>query len=202
MLKPFDPNRRSSTWKTFLKNHLDCSWAMDFFTVPTLTFKILYVFLIFDHDRRKVIHFASSFNPTLQWVIQQIREATPFGRQPKYLFHDNDGIFGLGLDHFLRRCGIKPVRTAYRSPWQNPFVERFIGTLRRELLDHVIILSQRHLDRLLAEFIEDYYHIGRPHQGLGGQTPIPQPRAPSGKTRIVSVPVLSGLHHRYYRAVA
>jgi len=103
-------------------------------------------------------------------------------------------------DEFLDSTGTLEVRTAYRSPWQNPYVERFIGTLRRELLDHVIVLNQAHLERLLREFIHDYYHIARPHQGLSGETPRPQ--APPGEGDLVSVPVLGGLHHRYWRAVA
>ena len=140
----------------------------------------------------------------MDWVIQQLREATPCGVQPRYLFRDNDGIYGDGVPAFLDRCGIKQVRTAYRSPWQNPFVERFIGTLRRELLDHVIVLSQSHLNRLLRQYIEGYYHVARPHQGLRGDTPVPQekPEPIAGPTKLNSIPVVGGLHHRYVRAAA
>ena len=139
----------------------------------------------------------------MDWVIQQLREAMPFGLQPKYLFRDNDGLYGNGVKAFLKRCGIEEVRTVYRSPWQNPFVERYIGTLRRELLDHVIILSQRHLARLLREFIEQYYHVARPHQGLDGETPMPQAKPEiSGASKLISIPLLSGLHHRYVRVAA
>jgi hypothetical protein len=140
----------------------------------------------------------------MKWVIQQLRESMPFGLQPKYLFRDNDGIYGNGVGAFLESCGITEVRTAYRSPWQNPFVERYIGTLRRELLDHVIVFSQSHLERLLREFIEDYYHVARPHQGLGGGTPVSQTKQPevSGPSRLISIPVLGGLHHRYVRVAA
>ena len=92
-----------------------------------------------------------------------------WGHKPRYLFHDNDGIYGYGACALLERCGIEPVRTAYRSPWQNPFIERFIGTLRRERLDHVIVRSQGHLDQLLSKYIDEYYHIARPHQGLNGR---------------------------------
>jgi transposase InsO family protein len=120
------------------------------------------------------------------------------------MFRDNDGIYGHGVREFLRSCGIREVRTAYRSPWQNPFIERFIGTLRRELLDHVIILSQGHLERLLQTFIDEYYHVARPHQGLNGDTPIPQPKMPviSEPSKLVSIPVAGGLHHRYVRVAA
>jgi len=204
MYKPRKPRKRSTTWLPFLRNHLDVSWAMDFFTVTTINFATYYVFLVFDHGRRRVIHFAITRNPLMKWVIQQLREAMPFGLQPKYIFRDNDGIYGNGVRAFLDSCGIEEVRTTYRSPWQNPFVERFIGTLRRELLDHVIVLSQGHLERLLQEFIKEYYHVARPHQGLDGDTPIPHTKPPeiSGSSRLVSIPVLGGLHHRYIRVAA
>ena len=126
----------------------------------------------------------------------------PFGEQPRYLLRDNDGIYGHRVRAFLISCGIKEVRTAYRSPWQNPYVERMIGTLRQDLLDHVIALNQAHLERLLREYLAQYYHTARPHQGLGGETPVPQPGAPTGQGELISGPVLGGLHHRYYRAAA
>ena len=204
MLKPRKPRKRSTTWLPFLRNHLDVSWAIDFFTVTTVHFTILYVFLVFDHGRRKVIQSAITRNPLMNLVIQQLRECMPFGLQPKYLFRDNDVIYGNGVRAFLESCGIKEVHTAYRSPWQNPFVERFIGTLRREMLDHVTVLSQSHLERLLGEFIEEYYHVARPHQGLNGDTPILQTKQPqiSGPRKLISIPVLGGLHHRYVRIAA
>jgi hypothetical protein len=129
----------------------------------------------------------------------------PYGRQPRFLSLDNDGIYGSGVGEFLDCCGIEEVRIAYRCPWQNPFVERFVGTLRRELLDHVIVLGQGHLERLLREFIEAYYHTARPHQGLDGDTPIPQPKADApitGPSRLISTPILGGLRHRYQRVAA
>ena len=200
MAKPRKPRSPSTTWLTFLRNHLDCSWAIDFFTVNTLGFQTLYVFLVLDHARREVLHFAVTPHPTMEWVIQQLREATPFGKQPRYVFRDNDGIFGYGVRAFLERCGIEEVRTAYESPWQNPYVERMIGTLRRELLHHVIVLSQGHLERLLREYLDQYYHTARPHQGLGGETPALA--VLEGEGELISVPVVGGLHHRYYRAAA
>jgi transposase InsO family protein len=198
------PRKRSTTWLPFLRNHLRVSWAIDFFTVTTLGFSRLYVFLVFEHGRRKVVHVAITAHPTMAWVIQQLREATPFGRQPSYLFRDNDGIYGHGVSAFLKRCGIKDVRTAYRNPWQNPYVERFIGTLRRELLDHVIVLNRRNLELLLTGFIEDFYHTGRPHQGLEGETPSPSDMTniDSGPSKLISIPVVGGLHHRYRRVAA
>ncbi len=134
----------------------------------------------------------------------RLRNTTPLGQQPRYIFRDNDGICGLGVKAFLTRCGIREVRTAYRSPWQSPYIERFIGTLRAELLNHVIILSEQHLRRLLADFIEKYYHIGRPHQGLKGEIPLPQkvPLPFRGPSRLISISVVGGLHHRYLRVAA
>jgi transposase InsO family protein len=177
---------------------------MDFFTVTTLNFSTLYVFLILDHGRRRIVRFAITSHPSMNWVIQQLREAMPFGTQPKYLFRDNDSIYGHGVKAFLKSSGIEEVKTAYRSPWQNPFVERLGGTLRRELLDHVIVLNQRHLERLLKEFIEEYYHTARPHQGLNGDTPFPQgqPSEITGPSKLISIPVLGGLHHCYQRVAA
>jgi len=143
-------------------------------------------------------------HPYLDWVLRQLRESMPFGLQPKDLFRDNDAIYGNGVRAFLDRSGIEEVRTAYRSPWPNPFVERFIATLRRELLDHVIVLSQGHLQRLLRQYIQEYYHTARPHQGLKGDTPIPHAKSPeiSGPDKLISIPVLGGLHHRYVRVAA
>jgi transposase InsO family protein len=177
---------------------------MDFLTVTTVRFATLYVFIVLDHGRRRVIHFATTCSPSMNWVIQQLREAMPFGEQPRYVFRDNDGIYGHGVRGFLRSCGIRDVRTAYRSPWQNPYIERFNGTLRRELLDHVIIINEAHLERLLQTYIDEYYHVARPHQGLNGGTPIPQPKmaAISRPSKLWSIPVAGGLHHRYVRVAA
>jgi putative transposase len=204
MVKPTGETDKSPTWLTFLRNHMQISWAMDFFTVPTLRFQILYVFVVLSHSRRQVVHFGVTAHPTMAWVIQQLREATPCGLQPRYMFRDNDGIYGDAVSRFLVGTGIEEVKTAYRSPWQNPFVERYGGTLRRELLDHVIILSEEHLKGLLKEFIEEYYHIARPHQGLDGTTPFPSTTAEvvTGANRLVSIPVVGGLHHRYLRLAA
>jgi putative transposase len=166
MVKPKGGGEKSQSWLTFLHNHMQVSWAMDFFTVPTLRFQILYVFVVLSHSRRQVVHLGVTAHPTMAWVIQQLREAMPFGQH--YLFRDNDGIYGEVVSRFLVGTGIEEIKTAYRSPWQNPFVERYGGTLRRELLDHVIILSEEHLKGLLKEFIEEYYHRARPHQGLDG----------------------------------
>jgi transposase InsO family protein len=204
MIKPSHPRQMSTAWLPFLRNHVDVSWAIDFFTVVTGNFAFLYVFLVFQHGRRKVVHLATTTSPSLSWIIQQLREATPFGQHPRYLFRDNDRIYGSQVKAFLNSAAIEEVRIAYQSPWQNPYVERFIGTLRRELLDHIIVLSQDHLNRLLREFIEEYYHVERPHQGLTGDTPIVnhRPKAFAEPSKLISFPVCGGLHHRYERVAA
>jgi hypothetical protein len=128
----------------------------------------------------------------------------PFGEQPRYVFRDNDGIYGQGVRGFLRSCSIREVRTAFRSPWQNPYIEQFIGTLLRGLLDHVIIINERQLEQLPRKFIDEYYHVARPHQGLNRDTPIPQPKMAviSEPSKLLSIPVGGGLHHRYVRVAA
>ena len=204
MLKLRRPRQPSTTWLPFLRNHLDVSWAIAFFTVSTLAFDTLYVFVVLEHGRRKVLHWNVTPAPTMSWVVQQLREAMPYGVQPRCLFRDNDGIYGNGVRAFLDSCGIEEVRTAFSSPWQNPFIERYVGTLRKELLDHVIVLNERHLERLLTEFIENYYHTERPHQGLDGDTPVAHAKPPvfTGPTKLVATPVLGGLHHTYQRVAA
>ena len=134
MVKGRPPRAKSTTWLAFLRNHLEVSWAIDFFSVTTRNFATLYVFLVFGHGRRRVVHWATTYHPSMDWVIQQLREATPYGQQPRYVFRDNDGIYGHGVRAFLDHSGMEEVRIAYQSPWQSPFIERFVGTLRQELL--------------------------------------------------------------------
>lgn len=148
-------------WKTFLDNHREALVAMDFFVVPTLTFRLLYVLLVIQHDRRKVLHVNVTAHPTAAWVIQQFREAFPFETRPQYLLLDRDSIFSAEVCHALRGMQVEPLRTAYRSPWQNGVAERWIGSCRRELLDHVIVLNEEHLGRLLREFVAYYHTIAR-----------------------------------------
>ena len=204
MVKPKRPPNPSQTWLTFLRNHLHESWAIDFCTVPTATFGILYVFVVLDHGRRRVLHFNVTQIPAMDWIIQQLRESMPDVLQPRFMFRDNDRLYGDGVAAFLKACGVEEVRTAYRSPWQNPFVERFFGTLRRELLNHVIPFNDRHLFRLVEEFIDDYYHSERPHQGLDGDTPVPYrlQAPPASSVNLMSIPILGGLHHKYERVAA
>ena len=174
---------------------------MDFFVIPTLTFRLLYVFIVVSHERREIVHLGVTMHPTMPWVVQQLREATGFGIQPRYIIRDNDKVYGYGVPTFLRNCGIEEVRTAFQSPWQNPFVERLIGVLRRELFDHIIPLNERHLCRLLTEYVGMYYHPARTHSSLGHSPPLADPSVKkwqlSPDADIESEPVLGGLYHNY-----
>ncbi len=150
------------------------------------------------HSDRKIMHFNVTQNPTLEWTFQQVREAFPFGATPRYLLHDNGSVFSSRFRNKLKSLGIESVKTAYRSPWQSPYVERVNGTLQRECLDHLIILNERHLRRILSEFI-DYYTTTRPHLSINRNSPIPREIDPPSNGKIVSTPILGGLHHRYRR---
>ena len=156
----------SQTWKTFLDNHVVDIAAIDFFTVPTATFRMLFCFLVLGHDRRKVMHFNVTEHPTEQWTAQQIVEAFPYDEAPKYLIRDRDTIYGRSLQLRIKDMGIEEVIIARRSPWQNPYVERLIGSIRRECLDHTIVLNEAHLMRILTDYFA-HYHESRPHQSLG-----------------------------------
>ena len=189
----------SQTWRSFLKNHLKDIAAIDFFTIPTVTFRVLYCFIVLRHDRRRIVHFNVTMHPTATWTAQQIINAFPFDEAPKYLIRDRDGIYGNLVRHRLKHMGIEEVVIAPRSPWQNPFVERVIGSIRRDCLDHVIVLNEAHLVRILSEYI-DYYHTARPHQSLDHNAPIPRVVESPEYGRVVAEPILGGLHHRYRRA--
>ena len=171
-------------------------WGMDFFTVPTLFFKTLYVLVIINHSSRKIEHFAVTTNPTSTWTKQQIREAAPFDHQPKYLLHDQDSIFtAKEVQEFLAASGITPKITSRKSPWQNPYAERVIGTIRQDLLNFIIPFNEKHLQKLLKEYVE-YYNYHRTHQGINGDTPVPSPKYPPttcAETKLKATPVLGGL---------
>ncbi len=188
----------SQTWKTFLRNHVGTLAAMDFFVVPSVTFRLLYVFLILSHARRRVVHFHVTTTPTAAWVSQQLRQAFPFETAPRYLIRDRDGIYGDEVRRCLRSPRIEEVVAAPRSPWQNPYCERLIGTLRRELLDQVIVLNERQLRRPLSSYL-DYYHRSRPHMRLGRNAPEPCAVEDLERGRVVAEPMVGGLHHRYRR---
>ena len=185
-------------WKTFLKLHEKALVGMDFLTVPTLSFQVLYVLVILQHHRRQVIHWAVTSVPTAGWIRQHLREAFPYDTAPRYLILDRDGHFDGSLLRFLRNLGITPVRTAARSPWQNGVLERWIGSVRRELLDHVVVFNRRHLRRLLTEYVV-YYLEDRPHLALGKDAPAGRrvERPAQDGAEIVSFPRVGGLYHRY-----
>ena len=193
--------KQKQSWKTFLSNHRKELWAMDFFVVPTLCFKVLYVLIIISHDRRKIVHFAVTSNPCSAWVAQQIREATPYGEVPKYLLHDNDKIFTSKLfQEFLSNAQICSKKTSFRSPWQNGVCERTVGIFRAELLNHIVSFNQRHLEHFLKEYVNRYDNPVRTHQGIGCTTPIlsaKPPKTTASETILAAEPILGGLYHSY-----
>jgi transposase InsO family protein len=191
----------SQTWRTFLENHVKSMVSVDFFTVPTLRFQILYVFLVLAHDRRRIVHFGVTAHPTAEWTVQQLREAFPWDTAPRYLLRDRDSIFGLDFVAQVKAMGIKEVLSAPRSPWQRAYVERVIGTFRRECLDHVIVFNEASLYRHVKLFTS-YYHESRTHLSLGKDTPEPRPVQPIELGGIIAIPQLGGLHHRYERRAA
>jgi putative transposase len=188
----------SPTWRSFLRNHLGCLASADFFVVPTVTFKLLYAFVVLCHDRRRVAHFNVTAHPTADWVARQVREAFPFDEAPRCLIRDRDAAYGDVFRTCLESLGIEELLTAPRSPWQDPYVERLIGSVRREHLDHVIVFGETHLKRILAGYF-DYYHQARTHRALGGDAPRPRAVEPPGRGRVVAVPQVGGLHQRYRR---
>jgi len=185
-------------WLAFLHNHREAIAAMDFFTVPTLTFNVLYCFFIISHDRRRILHFNVSRHPTSSWIVQQLREAFPYDAVPKFLIFDHDAKYGFEVPSAIRSLKITPVRTSIGSPWQNGVAERWVGSCRRELLDHVITLNERHLRRLVSDY-RSYYHEDRMHLGLEKQTPAGTARS-LGNCQVICQQRLGGLHHRYDRA--
>jgi transposase InsO family protein len=200
-LMPHRPKRPSQTWRTFLQNHLADLVSIDFFVVPTATFRVLYVFVVLLHHRRRIAHFNVTDSPTAAWTAQQIVEAFPDDLAPSYLLRDRDSIYGAEFRRRLKGMRIAEVLTAPRSPWQNPFAERVIGTIRRELLDHVIVLSEGHLRRRLHRYLS-YYHGSRTHLALEKDAPDPRAVEPPEYGRVVALPQVGGLHHRYVRRAA
>ena len=196
--KPVDPDI-VKRWLAFLRNHRDAIAGMDFFTVPTASFGILYVFFIIHHARRQILHFAVTAQPTADWVRQQLREAFPFDALvPRHMIFDRDPIFNKAVVTTLEGIGAKSSRTAYRCPWQNPIAERWIGSVRRELLDHVVVLNKRQLHRLLRSYVA-YYHEDRCHLSLDKDPPVMRPVTPkpSPDAKVIALPRVGGLHHRY-----
>lgn len=198
------PRRRkppSQIWRTFLLNHRKDLVSIDFFVVPTVTFRLLYVFVVLEHERRRIVHFNVTDGPSARWTGQQIVNAFPYDSAPKYMIRDRDNIYGADFVRKVRAMHIEQVITAPRSPWQNPYCERVIGTIRRDCLDHVIVLGERHLRRILREYLE-YYHGPRTHLSLDKDAPKPRAREAISDGNVITIPMFSGLHHRYTRRAA
>jgi len=189
----------SQTWRTFLDNHVTDIAAIDFFVVPTVRFQLLYCFVVLRHARRRIVHFNVTAHPTARWTAQQVVEAFPFDEASRFLIRDRDGIYGQDFRARIKHMGIEEVVIAPRSPWQNPFAERVIGSIRRECLDHVIVFNEPHLVRTLARYFE-YYHQSRTHLSLSRNAPIPRRVELPSEGRVIAIPQVGGLHHRYMRA--
>jgi transposase InsO family protein len=194
-------NRRSlpsQTWKTFLRNHAHALIAVDFFAVPTATFRVLYVFLVLAHERRKILHFKITETPSALWTAEQMVEAFPYRMPPRYLLRDRDAIYGAEFTRRVVGLGLKQKLIAPRSPWQNPMVERIISSIRREMLDHVIVFNEEHLRRILTDYLS-YYYRHRTHRSLEMDCPEPRAVEPPDQGKIIELALVGGLHHRYTR---
>ena len=189
----------NQTWKTFLQNHIGQMVSIDFFTVPTITMRVLFVLIVLEHDRRKVLHFNVTEHPTGSWTAQQIVEAFADRDATQYLIRDRDSRYSAEVRLRIKSLGIQEILTAPKSPWQNAYPERLIGSIRRECLNHCIVLNAHHLKRTLASYFR-YYHESRTHLSLDKECPFPRDVLTEGK--IVAIPQLGGLHHRYERIAA
>lgn len=196
------PRPPTPTWRVFLRNHMHDAAGIDMFVVFTLTFQFLYVMLIVSHKRRKILHIATSERPTQDWLAHHVTQAFSSGLRPKYLVRDRDSLYGQRFRDRLRSLNIKEHVTERQSPWQNIYVERTIWTIRRECLDHIIVLGREHLERVLGAYVR-YYNNSRTHRALNNDCPVPRPiQPPSAGDSIVSIPQVGGLHHRYERKSA
>src|SRR6266478_3097249 len=198
------PKRRtppSQSWRTFLTNHVRDLVSIDFFTVPTAGLRVLFVLVVLAHQRRRVLHFNVTEHPTAAWTAQQIVDAFPDDSAPSYLLRDRDQVYGEQFRHRVKGMRIEEVLTAPHSPWQNPFAERLIGSIRRECLNHVLVLGESHLRRILARYFS-YYHRARTHLALDKDAPDVRPVELPEAGRIVEIPEVGGLHHRYVRQAA
>ncbi len=199
--RPHDRKPPSPTWKAFLTNHVKDIVACDFFIVLTVTFKVLFVFIILAHERRCIVHFNITEHPTAEWTAQQIVEAFPWETAPRYLLRDRDAIYGVAFHSRVENMGIEEVKIAPRSPWQNPYCERLIGSIRRECLDDVIVLNERHLRRVLQSYVE-YYQTWRLHRSLDMDAPEPRVAQPPELGAVQKLPEVGGLHHHFERRAA
>lgn len=200
-LQPVRPTRTSSqAWNTFLKNHAKDVWACDFLPVIDLLFRTVYVFFIIELSSRRVVHIGVTRHPTSAWVAQQLREATPYGAGPRFLIRDNDRKFGSDFTSVAKASGIDVLRTPYRAPCANAICERFLGSVRRECLDHLLIVSELQLYRVVREYVS-FFNGARPHQGIEQRIPekLGSSREEKREGKIIAFPVLNGLHHDYRR---
>jgi transposase InsO family protein len=198
---PWRPKAPSPTWRSFLQNHRHDIAAIDMFVVVTARFRLLYALVVLGHERRKVIHFDVTPNPTQAWLARQVTEAFPWDTAPRFLLRDRDASYGQTFRYRVQAMAIEEVVTAPRSPWQNAYVERIIGSIRRECLDHIIIFDERHLRRMLSAYFQ-YHQHSRTHLSLCKDCPEPRPiQTPSTGTAI-AFPQVGGLHHRYERRAA
>src|SRR5579862_7671827 len=198
-VRPSKPS--SPTWRTFLASHAKDLVSVDFFTVATVRFEILFVLVILAHDRRCVRHFNITRHPTAQWAAQQIIEAFPWDTAPRYLLRDRDGVYGGYFRQRVASLGIEEVLSAPRSPWQSPYVERLIGSIRRECLDNVVVLNERHLRHVLSAYF-DHYHRWRCHRALEMDCPKPRPVQSHEPGPVVEVTEAGGLYRHYERLAA
>ena len=199
--RPTSRRRPSQGWWTFLRNHAGTMAAVDFFVVPTVTFRLLYVFIVITHERRKIVHFNITQIPTAAWTAQQVINAFPYDTAPKYLLRDRDSIYGSVFVQRVKGMGMKQKLISPRSPWQSPYIERLIGSVRRECLDHVIVLNEGQLRQVLTSYFQ-YYHEVRPHRSLEHDSPIPRPLQSPERGKVIEMPLLGGLHHHYLRQAA
>jgi transposase InsO family protein len=191
--------RPAMSWNTFLQAHLHETVGIDFLTVPTATFRLLYCFVVLHHDRRRVLHVNVTAHPNSFWIAQQLTEAFPYDQAPRFLIRDGDQKYGDAVKQGIGNLDIDGMQTAHGSPWQNPFVERFIGSLRRECLHHVIVLSEDHLQRIVENYL-DYYHNCRTHLSLERNAPNARETLSRDAGPVISIPRVNGLHHEYRRA--
>jgi transposase InsO family protein len=201
MPKSTAPAGANQRWSAFIDNHLHELLAIDFAVLPTLTFELVYVFFVLSLERRRVLHFNVTKHPTAEWTAQQVVEACAFETPGRFLVRDNDRVYGTVFRSRVSRLGLDQVRTAFRSPWQNAYAERWIGSLRRDCLDHVIPVSERQLLRIIRAYVA-YHHDDRTHLGLGKDTPSGRAVEPPELGKVVSLPRVGGLHHRYGRQAA
>src|SRR5881396_1531083 len=196
--RPKSRGKPSQSWRTFLQNHASGMAAMDFFVVPTATFRLLYVLVVMTHERRKIAYFNITDSPTASWTAQQIVNAFPYDTAPEYLLRDRDSIYGSVFAQRVAGMGIEQKLIAPRSPWQNPYVERLVGSIRRECLDQVIVFHERQLKEILESYCE-YYHKVRPHRSLCHDSTIPRPVESPEQGKVIEMPQVGGLHHHYLR---